>query len=55
MQGFNVACFCLLMAPSGFGGRGVLPGVATGTDLSPKSSKISFFTHELTLNFFHRH
>lgn len=33
--------FSGLMAPSGFGGRGVLPGVATGTGLNPKSSRFS--------------
>lgn len=32
----------LFTAHSGFGGRGVLPGVATGTDLNPKSSKVQF-------------
>lgn len=31
------------MVSSGFGGRGVLPGVATGTGLSPKSSKIQWW------------
>lgn len=29
----------LTMSPLGFGGRGVLPGVATGTDLNQKSSE----------------
>lgn len=55
VQHVNGQCFCkqvlsrdlmrlflsgLLMVPAGFGGRGVLPGVATGTNLNAKSSKI---------------
>lgn len=36
--------FCLVIATSGFGGRGVLPGVATGTGLNPKSSKGSLMS-----------
>lgn len=39
-QRFNWLVFWFIVASSGFGGRGVLPGVATGTGLSPKSSKI---------------
>lgn len=34
-----IKCASFLLTPSGFGGRGVLPGVATGTDLNQKSSK----------------
>lgn len=49
---FNVAVFWFLVTHAGFGGRGVLPGVATGTDLNPKSSKVQF--SYLTLNVFHR-
>lgn len=33
-----IGCFFIIFL--GFGGRGVLPGVATGTGLSPKSSMI---------------
>lgn len=32
-----------IIVPPGFGGRGVLPGVAIGSNLNPKSSK-NFFT-----------
>lgn len=34
------------MAPSGFGGRGVLPGVAIGTNLNPKSGQIANCHHD---------
>lgn len=40
------------MAPSGFGGRGVLPGVATGTDLSQKSSKVYRLSKVISVEFF---
>lgn len=40
------------MSPSGFGGRGVLPGVPTGTDLNQKSSNLLFyFQPRLILSF----
>ncbi len=47
----DMFCFCLFvcfvvvaaLASSGFGGRGVLPGVPTGAGISPKSSKVSLF------------
>lgn len=35
---------CFLLAPAGFGGRGVLPGVATGTDLNHKSCEMNLFS-----------
>lgn len=43
MQFCTKAEFNRVVLSSGFGGRGVLPGVATGTDLNPKSSEVKHF------------
>lgn len=38
-QKVGLALFWFVMVNPGFGGRGVLPGVAIGSNLSPKTSK----------------